>query len=346
MYTTINKSTEHFDTKLWSAVTTSITGLNFEPGFTWIKSRTNADGHGLYDAVRGAGKRIRSHSNIEEQTLTDELTAFNSDGFTLGTSSNVNRSGHDFVAWNWKAGTTSGLSGGTITPSAYSINAAAGFGVYKWTGNSTSGASIAHGLGKTPTMIMVKRLTNAASWQVYHKAMGNGKWIEMDSSQPQQTATSRWNDTSPTSTLFYLGNDSDVNNSSYEYVAYVFCDVPGYQKCSSYVGRGDSGAPAATGPMIYLGFKPKFILVKSYSNSGAWTIWDNLRAGYNPNSYRIEANASNAEYTGTAVYCDQLSNGFRLVHGDTDTNGDGYYYMYYALGQTLVGDNNTPCTAR
>jgi len=346
-YTTVNKSTDHFNTKLWTGTGSSnaLTGVGFQPDFTWIKSRSDALSHALFDSVRGTTKVLNSNATSAEYTNTDTLTAFGTDGFTVGSNTGVNASGETRVAWNWKAGTTSGLSGGTITPSSYSINATSGFGIYKYTGNGYSGATIAHGLGKVPTMIIIKRTDSTPNWQIYHTKMGNGKWIEFTTSG-QQTGTSRWNDTSPTTSVFTLGNDSDVNGNGNTYIAYVFCDVPGYQKCSGYIGNGASGVPNAEGAFVYTGFKPKFIMVKSYSNSGAWTIWDNKRAGFNPQTYRIEAHASNAEYTGDAVWVDLCSNGFKLRQGDTDSNGDGYYYMYLAIGQSLVGSNDVPCTAR
>ena len=347
-YTTVNKSTDFHNTKLYEGngtTDTAITGVGFQPDFTWIKDIDASNAHILFDAVRGATKRLNSNTSNTEATIAESLKSFDSDGFTVGNYSEANGNGTTIASWNWKVGTTSGLSGGTITPTGYSINTTSGFGIYKYTGNGTSGANIAHGLGKVPTMIMVKKLNAAKEWQIYHTKMGNGKWIELTTSS-QQTGTSRWNDTSPTSTLFYLGNDSDVNANGDTYIAYVFCDVQGYQKCSGYIGNGASGVPNAEGAFVYTGFKPKFILMKSYSNTGSWTLWDNTRAGYNPNTYRIQPHQADAQYTGNAVWVDLVSNGFKLRQGDTDTNGDGYYYMYIAIGQSLVGTNNIPNNAR
>ena len=346
-YTTVNKSTDHFNTKLFTGngSTQSITGVGFQPDFTWIKDRDQARENKLTDAVRGVTKAIVTNSAAAETTDTYGLTAFGTDGFTVGSTSGYNNNSENFASWNWKAGTTSGLSGGTITPSSYSINATSGFGIYKYTGNGTSGATIAHGLGKEPKMIIIKRTDAAPNWQIYHWRMGNTKFIEFTSGG-QQTGTSRWNDTTPTTSVFTLGNDNDVNGSGNTYIAYVFCDVQGYQKCGGYIGNGASGVPNAEGAFVNLGFKPKFIMVKSYSNSGAWTIWDNKRAGFNPQTYRLRPEVNHVEYTGNAVWIDLCSNGFKLRQGDTDTNGDGYYYMYLAIGQSLVGSNNVPCTAR
>ena len=343
-YTTINKSADHFNTVLYTGngSTQSITGVGFQPDFTWIKNRGSTDWNWLQDAVRGATKVIFSNTSNAESTQAQGLTSFNSDGFTVGTDTGNNGNGNNIVSWNWKAGTTSGISGGTITPTGYSINATSGFGIYKYAGNGTSGATIAHGLGKVPTMIIVKRLDSTPEWQIYHTGMGNGKWIELTTGA-QQTGTSRWNDTSPTNTLFYLGNDSDVNYNGGTYVAYVFCNVPGYSKMGSYIGNG-----SADGTFIYTGFKPTFILTKKSSGSGTgWGIFDNKREGAhagNPTKAVLTPNTNGAEFNTDRI--DVLSNGFKWRYDWNFVNNSGNTYIYMAFGQTLVGSNNTPATAR
>jgi hypothetical protein len=343
-YTAINKSSDFFNTILYTGNGSNnhtITGVGFNTDFAWIKNR-GGDDHRLFNQVTGINKYLKSNSNTGQ--ITDAILTTNSDGYVVTNAGEVNANNGNFVGWNWKAGTTSGLSGGSITPTAYSINASSGFGIYTWTGNSTSGASIAHGLGKVPKMIIVKRLTNAASWQVYHQSMGNGKWIEMDSNQPQQTGTSRWNDTSPTSTLFYLGNDSDVNNSSYTYVAYVFCDVPGFSKMGAYTGNANNDASA---PFIYTGFKPSFVMLKSYNQQSDWIMFDNKRNPYNVTNTHMYANNNSGDDTSTNYNeVDFLSNGIKIREDNTTVNGDGYGYLYMCFGQSVVGSNNIPATAR
>ena len=176
-FTTINKSSVQFNTKLYSGDGSSSqpqTGVGFQPDWVWLKSRNTTDTHALIDSVRGATKFIRSNASNAEGTDTAGLISFDTDGFTVGNSGPYGANSQNYVAWNWKAGTTSGLSGGTITPTGYSINATSGFGIYKYTGNGTSGATIAHGLGKAPKMILVKRLDSSPEWQIYHTRMGNG----------------------------------------------------------------------------------------------------------------------------------------------------------------------------
>ena len=340
-YTTINKHTAFFNTVTYTGNggTNAITGVGHQPDFTWLKRRDGSGNHNLYDAVRGVTKYLESSASSPEQTQQYGLTAFGTDGFTLGSNANMNGNSDTFVSWNWKAGTTSGLSGGTITPSAYSINATAGFGIYKYTGNGSAGANIAHGLGKVPTMILVKRITASSEWQIYHTSMGNGKWIEFTNGTPQ-TNTNRWNDTSPTSTLFYLGTDSDVNSSSHTYIAYVFCDVPGYSKMGSY-----NGNQSTNGTFTYTGFKPAFLFTKKTSGSYNWSANDAVRDPKNPSEKRLYPSDSAAEATSSNYYVDFLSNGFKIRSSHASINDDAEY-LYMAFGQTLVGSNNVPCTAR
>ena len=343
-YTTIDKSTDHFNTKLWTGTGSSnaLTGVGFQPGWTWIKQRSGTENHNLFDAVRGVTKRISSNRNNAEDTQAQQLTAFGSDGFTVGTDNGANQNSQTYVAWNWKAGTTSGLSGGSLTPSAYSINATAGFGIYKYTGTGYN-ATIAHGLGKVPRMIMIKKLDGTTEWQIYHAVMGNTKFIELTGTAAQQRGTTsiQWQNTTPTSTLFYLGTEGDVNASGSTFIAYVFCDVPGFCKIGNYHGNGQND-----GSFIYTGFKPKFIIIKSDTRTSSWDISDFERIGYNPKNYRLTPHNTAAAYTGQEIYKDYLSNGFKIRASDTDTNEDGRNYFYMAFGQSLVGSNNVPCTAR
>ena len=340
-YTAVNKSSDYFDTKLWSAVTTSITGLNFQPDFTWIKSRTNADGHGLYDAVRGAGERIRSHSTIEEQTQSDELTAFNSNGFTLGTNSNVNRSGNNFVSWSWKAnGAGSSNTDGSIT-STVSVNATAGFSIVKYAG-SNSNITVGHGLGAVPKMIMIKNLSSATNWTVYHNSIGNGHRLVLNGEAAKESTNQFSFGTSPTSSVFALGGGyGDVCTSGANYIAYCFAEKKGFSKFDSYKGNGN-----ADGTFIYTGFKPAFVIIKRSDSTDNWNIFDNKRNEFNLTDKRIYANSANAEATSSSVSLDFLSNGFKLKGTDSNINNSSGTYTYMSFGQSVVGSNNIPATGR
>ena len=316
-----------------------------QPDLTWIKCRdAGARSHVLTDSVRGVNSQISSDDNAAETTLTDALTSFDSDGFTLGADTGggeVNNSGDDFVSWNWKAGTTTGLSGGTITPTSYSINTTSGFGVYKYTGTGSAG-TIAHGLGVAPEMVIVKKYNTTADWYVYHKDMpsGNGYHMTLNTSAAQASGT-EWNSTNPTSTVFSLGANSNVNASAATFIAYVFAPKRGYSKFQEYWGNGQT----SDGTFVYTGFRPAFILIKRSALTGNWQIFDDKRLGYNGGNSYLAPNDANAENTGGQI--DIVSNGFKMRNNGTYTNGSGDTYIYAAFAEfPIVSSNNLPTVAR
>jgi hypothetical protein len=345
-YTTINKHTDHFNTKLYTGnnSTQSITGVGFQPDFSWFKSRGTTTYHNLYDAVRGATKIIQSNTNSAEQTFSDGLTSFDSDGFSLGSRDDTNGASYSMVSWNWKAnGQGSANSDGTITTTYTSANTTAGFSIVTFTGNGTSGATVGHGLGAVPHMLMVKRTDTTGSWQVYHQGAidtSGDPWTDymiLNSTNAAQDGVNRWNDTAPTTSVFSLGNSTEVNASGGTYVAYVFSEKTGYSKFGSYVGNNNSN-----GTFVYTGFKPAFIIIKNTASGENWTVYDNKRASYNPSNVRIHPNLNNAESSSADL--DLLSNGFKLRTTGGNCNDGTLIYM--AFGQSLVGSNNVPCTAR
>jgi len=342
-YTTIKKPSDYFNTKLYTGngSTQSITGVNFESDLTWIKSRSSGAWHNLFDAVRGATKRLQVNSDGAESTETNSLTSFDSDGFTVGSSGDVNGSGNSTVAWNWKAGTTSGITQGsaTITPSSYSINATSGFSIIKWTGTNAN-ATIPHGLGVAPKMIIIRRLDSTSDWVVYHSSIGNTKRIVLNSSAVQSGASSGWfNNTSPTANVFSVGTDGGSNGSTDNYIAYCFAEKTGYSKIGDYTGNGN-----ADGTFIYCGFKPAWVMIKPTTVAQNWQIHDTKRDGYNPNNDNLSSNNSNSEADNKFI--DIVSNGFKLRRSDVlNVSGDPYIYMAFAEAP-LVGTNNVPCTAR
>jgi len=340
-YTTIKKPSDYFNTKLYTGngSTQSITGVNFESDLTWIKSRSSGAWHNLFDAVRGATKRLQVNSNGAESTETNSLTSFDSDGFTVGSSGDVNGSGNSTVAWNWKAGTTSGITQGsaTITPSSYSINSTSCFSIIKWTGTNAN-ATIPHGLGVAPKMIIIRRLDSTSDWVVYHSSIGNTKRIVLNSSAVQSGASSGWfNNTSPTANVFSVGTDGGSNGSTDNYIAYCFAEKTGYSKIGDYTGNGN-----ADGTFIYCGFKPAWVMIKPTTVAQNWQIHDTKRDGYNPNNDNLSSNNSNSEADNKFI--DIVSNGFKLRRSDVlNESGDPYIYIAFAE-QPLIGDN--PATAR
>ena len=240
-YTTINKSTAHFNTKLHSGTgsTTTITGVGFQPDWTWFKSRSNANNHALYDAVRGASKLIRSNSGTAEQTNT-ALSAFTSDGVTLtGGDSFTNASGYTYASWNWKAGGGQGSSNtdGSINTTYTSVNTTAGFSISSYTGTGAN-ATVGHGLGVAPKMIIFKNLNTVTDWDVYHGSLANTERLHLNAGDAKNTAAQAFNSTSPTTSVFSVGTADNTNKSSSPMIAYCFADVQGYSKFGSYTGNG------------------------------------------------------------------------------------------------------------
>ena len=332
---------DNFSTKLYNGnnSTQSITGVGFQPDLTWLKSYDTAGTwHYLTDSVRGVGKQLYSNSDSSQGSNPAVITAFDSDGFSLGDASDTNGSGVDCVAWSWKAGTTSGLSGGTITPSSYSINATAGIGIYKWTGTGATG-TIAHGLGTAPKMMIIKSLGVAANWGVYNEAIGNSNTLFLDLTNAE-TARTYWDSTSPTSTVFTV-KDGVVNDTGSDYIAYVFADVNGFSKMGSYTGNGN-----ADGPFVYTGFRPAFTICKIYDgNTNNWKMVDDKRPGYNLNNKTLNADSTAVE--STEDNCDYTANGFKIRRSGNDVNGSGYKYIYMAFAEfPLVSSNSKAGVAR
>ena len=355
-YSTINKSTDYFNTKLWTGngSTQNITGIGHTPNFVWIKKRTDADGARIFDTVRTATKAIFTNSTAAETTVTSELSAFGSDGYTLGASDAVNGNTKKYVGWNWKAnGAGSANTDGTIS-STVSANTTAGFSIVSYTGNGTSGATVGHGLGAVPKMIIIKQYSSnggTENWVVYHASLGNTKRVSLNLTEDETTDSAVWNNTTPTSSVFSLGNSDKSNNNTVSYIAYCFAEKTGYSKFSSYTGMGGTNYP-----FIYTGFKPAFVMAKRTNDTSNWVMYDNKRqynlieGQYNPQRPRLASNLSAAESSFTSDNgVDLLSNGFVVRDNSSDAytiNISGSTYIYMAFGQSIVGSNNIPTTAR
>ena len=341
-YTTINKSSSFMNPKIYTGTGSSnaVTGVGFQPDLVWVKDRDAANWNCLMDAVRGVSKVIYSNSTDAEATVATLLTSFDSDGFTLGTSNDGNTNTNDYASWNWLAGTTTGIAGSpSITPASYSFNATSGFSIIKYVGTGAN-ATLPHGLGVAPKMIIIKELDNTASWVTYHASLGNTKAVFIDTTQVPAVDSTYWQDTTPTSTLFSLGSNGNLNQSSTNYIAYCFADISGYSKFGSYTGNGN-----ANGPFVYTGFKPAYYMTKRTDSTGDWRIRDNKRESFNPVDKPLSANSDAAENSNDNDW-DIVSNGLKLRDTGTGENASGGTYIYMAFGQTLVGTNNIPATAR
>jgi hypothetical protein len=339
---------DYFNTKLYTGTDTSgtgtVTGVGFQPDLVWGKVRSKVGQHNLYDAVRGGGKRLIP--NGTDATETDAaygyLSAFDSDGFTTTAGSsnneNFNETSETFASWNWKMGTTSGLTGGTITPSAYSINTTAGQSVIAYTGTG-SVATIPHGLAATPGLIITKSLVATQEWCVYHKSLGATKYIFLNENSASGTSSAYYNDVEPTSTLFTIGTAGPTNSSS-AMIAYCFTPITGYSKFKGYIGNAN-----ADGPFVYTGFRPAFLLLKKSESTGDWMLFDNKRLGYNVDNNNLNPNLTGAE--GTTDYVDILSNGFKIRTTDALVNAVGTQFIYAAFAESpIVSSNDTPGVAR
>ena len=330
-FTAIDNPTSFFNTVLYTgnASTNAITGVGFQPDWVWLKRRDGTGNHNLYDAVRGATKYLESSSTAPDQTQSAGLTAFDSDGFTLGSNTNMNGSSNSYVSWNWSAGTGQGSSNtdGTINTTYTSVNTTAGFSISKFTGTG-SAATVGHGLGAVPKMYMVKNITtNSLQWRVYHASLGATKHLALEATQAEGTASSVFNNTEPTSTVFSIGTDNGSNKSGDSHVAYCFAEVKGYSKFGSYTGSGN-----ADGAFIYTGFKPAFVLLKVSSTTNNWNMFDDKRPGFNEIDQRLFPNLSDAEQDGTAAV-DFLSNGFKFRNTNDNYNASSAIYIYMAFAK-------------
>ena len=304
-----------------------VNAAGFKPDFVWLKSRSAAYDHLLFDSIRGTGKALFSSSTAAE-TTTNNMSAFNSNGFTAlydATYIGSNNSGVTMVGWQWQAGqgTTSSNTNGTIT-STVSVNASAGFSVATFTANGTAGATIGHGLGVAPSLIFVKSRSNSGTdWIVYHSSLGATQGIYLSLTNAAATSSAFWNNTAPTSSVFSIGSTSNVNVNGYTNVAYCWTPIAGFSAFGSYTGNGSTD-----GPMVYTGFRPAVIMVKRTDTTGNWCMFDDKRLGYNGTSASKELypNLSNAE--GTSNGPDQLSNGFKLRDTYADVNASGGTYVY------------------
>jgi hypothetical protein len=349
----INKPDTYFNTKLYTGNGTSqsITGVNFQPDLVWLKNRSDSTWHQLIDAVRGTGSANTLASNSNEgdgggaTNLYGFISAIGSDGFTVsaGTTnaSVVNHNGNNYASWNWLASnTTASNTSGSIT-STVSANTTSGFSIVSWTGTGSAG-TIGHGLGITPKMIIVKTRGSSGDWSVYHSSLGNTKNLKLNTTAAEQTSINYWNNTSPTSSVFTVNDEGNVNGSSVAMIAYCFAEKKGFSKFGSYTGNGSTD-----GTFVYTGFKPAWVMIKRTDAIQQWGIMDNKRNTFNPMNAPLFAESSQAESSSAFNNFDILSNGMKMKTGDQWTNASGGTYIYMAFAESpLVGTNNIPATAR
>jgi hypothetical protein len=343
-YTNIDDPSAYFQTATWSgnSSTQDITNdgnSDLQPDWIWIKQRTSTQWHTVTDTSRGLTKYQYTNSNTTEGTVTNIVTASNTDGFSLGSDQRGNASSQTYVGWQWKCngGTTSSNTDGDIT-STVQVNQDAGFSIIQYTGSGTTNHTIGHGLGVTPNWVIFKR-----------RDVANGNWdIQIDGTSratlnlTEAAATNVLSSFSSTTVGLSTGGDAQKNVSGSKYTAYAFAEKQGYSKFGTYVGNGST----SDGVFVYLGFKPAFIITKKTSSTSLWRMYDSKRGAFNLNHQYFFVNAEYEERTNT-YGVDFLSNGFKMRNNFSASNYNGETYIYMAFAENpFVTSTGVPTTAR
>ncbi len=319
---TIADPTDHFNTILYTGnnnTSQNITGVGFQPDLVWVKNRDNTERHHLVDSVRGDNKVLMSNVTDAERTGSHGggHTQLNlaSDGFNLvsdGSNDELNFGSRAYAAWNWKESAT------------------AGFDIVSYTGNGSAGNTVSHSLGVAPDLMIIKNRTTAGPhWFIYMRSMGNTTWIPLDTNSTANTSvTDTLNSTSPTSSIFTLGNNNKVNASSTNYIAYLWTAIEGFSRFWYYTGNGN-----ADGPFVYTGFKPAFIIAKNTATTNYWRMWNNKSAPINPVATGLYPNDTAVEDAPVNWTVDWLSNGFKVRNDDGEMNGSGQDIIFWAWAE-------------
>ena len=355
-YTTINDPSEYFHTQLYTGdgntnrdITNDANAGDFQPDWLWIKNRTDGSTqHHWFNSTVGMPNHLNSDLADVEQTATNKATALNSDGFRIQDHVQVNGSGKNYVAWQWKAngGTTttndaSATSVGTID-SVYQANTTAGLSIVTYTGTGSAG-TIAHGLGATPTVYIIKNRERSDTWRVAAEVLGYGDQLLLNDTDAEANDNNTFNNTAPTSTVFSVGTRNAVNANGENHVAWVFAPKQGYSHFGTYKGNGSSD-----GPIVYTGFKPAWIMIKHRGSGGNdWILIDSTRFPTNVVSKYVRVNTSDAETDQYNIDVDILSNGFKLRgnSGNINTNNSQHFFMAFAE-HPIVSSTGVPVTAR
>ena len=347
-YATIDKGSSYFNTVLYTGngSARSITGVGFKPDWVWVKPRSSVNSHVLADVIRGVTKTLATDLTSAEGTNVNAFTAFGTDGFSLGTGTDVNSNTVTYASWNWLAGGT-GVAGDNS--STISANSTAGFSIIKYTGNGVTTASApayTTGIGASADLVIYKRLDSTGGWTVQCRSLtlAIGTSYLLLNSTIAQTASGatvgsfgttirpRWTDAT---------NGNNINGANY--IAYCFASIKGFSKIGSYTGNGSTD-----GTFVYTGFKPSFVIWKRIDSAGYdWDIYDTARDTYNLAFKEILANATSAESSSTVLALDILSNGFKLRTTNDNGNGSGGTYIYMAFASNpFVSSKGIPTTAR
>ncbi len=336
------KPSDNFSPNIWngtgSAGHTITTGHSTD--MVWFKQRNGTQYHQILDDVRGLDKPIYPNDNLAQGSGSTRISSTTSTGFVLGDGNNdSNGSGNTYVGLSWKAnGQGSSNTDGSINTTYTSVNTTAGISICRWTGSGAN-ATIGHGLGVVPKMYIVKNTSVANDFNVYHHSIGNTHRLFLNITQAQEDNASAWNDTSPTSSLFTVGTNTNVNQSGSAMVAYVFAEKQGFSKFGKYKGNGN-----ADGTFVYTGFKPGFVIVKNIETTGQWQMFDSKRGVNNAMGFLYP---DSAEAETATVPMDIYSNGFKFRDTSEARNGNGYDFVFMAWAEEpLVASNGDVAPAR
>jgi len=308
-----------------------ISGVGFKPDFLWAKRRNNDYGHVLLDIARGfgsAGNDSRLESSAPDVAgASPYVASLNADGYvTENAQQSLNIANGTYVGWHWKAGSgnTAVAESGNNPGGTHNANQAAGFSIVKYVGTGANG-TVTHGLGVAPELILIKNIGVNDEWNVYYG--DNTDYLVLDDTDATADAATRWNDTSPSSTVFTVSTDHSVNADGENYIAYCWRSIPGFSQIGSYAGNND-----ANGTFIHTGFRPAFVMNKAISRTGNWMMTDSARSPHNVNGVGIFANAVAREYSDANTNIDLLSNGFKWRTADDNNNdiSETYFYMAFA----------------
>ena len=315
--------------------------LSFQPDWVWFKLLSGTESHGLYDAVRGVTKRLKTNSSGAQTTEASGLTSFTSNGWVTGADGASGSASQNYVSWNWKAGGGQGSSNtdGTINSTYTSANTTSGFSIVSYTGTNAT-ATVGHGLGVAPKMIIWKELGNSNDWCVWQSSLTATQVLVLNDNGPI-TSDSNVMGTLPTSSVFSIGQGTRTNRSGGTYIAYCFADVKGFSKVGgSYTGNGN-----ADGTFVYTGFKPAWLMFKKTNGSEGWIMIDTTRGLYNA-AYKYVLAESNAAEAGDIAY-DILSNGFKFRGTSQNGSGDSFIYVAFAENPFVANTGQSiPTTAR
>ena len=331
-YTTIDNPELYFQADLYTGNGSNGNAKTFDgdedmqPNVVWIKSRSAAENQHIFDSIRGANKRLLTNTTGTEFDDSSNLQSFDSNGFTLGTADGINKNNATFVAWCWKESAT------------------AGFDILTFEGNSTDDTDISHNLSAVPHWIICRNFDAAKDWCVYHHKNTSAPETDLlvlNTNAATTDSNDKWSDEAPTSSVFTVGDSSQLNASGNTSIAYLWSEKQGFSKFGSYIGNGNND-----GPFVYTGFRPAWVMCKGTASNREWVMHDNKRDAENVVDGTLYANTNDAEGTGTARM-DFLSNGFKLREDGNNWNASGETYVYMAFAEApFVNSNGVPGNAR